>query len=243
MSKRSEQAELRRAAEAGDLGAANELGDMLEEDGDLAQAEYWFHRSATAGNIYGELSLGIVLSNLGKLVEGAKWLRMAASSNDPENSELAAVAAAALGRNLLNRDKLDEAEPWLTIGAEAGIDDAEEDLETIRIARKGGASQGRGDEVLQTFEVDSVMFYDGSGHRLGSSICTLTRTRLIIDDARGGISQILLRDINGISTPSRLVSPKLLRISVPGAGYDIYCLSKDQKNQLEAWLAKAIRGA
>lgn len=121
--------------------------------------------------------------------------------------------------------------------AEAG--DAEEDLAAIRSARGGGA----GDEVLQTFEVDSVMFYDGSGHRLGPSICTLTMTRLIIDDARGGISQILLRDITGMSTPGRLISPKLLRISVPAAAYDIYCASKDQKHQLEAWLAKAVRGA
>jgi hypothetical protein len=243
MSKRSEQAGLRRAAEAGDLGAANELGDMLEDDGKLAEAEYWFRRSANAGNIYGALSLGIVLSDAGKPVEGAKWLRMAASSDDPESSELAAVAAAALGRNLLYQDKPDEAEPWLTIGAEAGIGDAEEDLAAIRNARNGGAGQSLGDEVLQTFEVDGVMFYDGSGHRLGPSVCTLTRTRLIIDDARGGISQILLRDINGISTPGRLISPKLLRVSVPAAAYDIYCLSKDQKNQLEAWIAKAIRGA
>jgi hypothetical protein len=120
-------------------------------------------------------------------------------------------------------------------------------LDQVRKARRDG-SQGRanggpGGEVLQAFEVASVMFYDGSGHRLGPSICTLTRTRLIIDDARGGISQIRLRDINGISTPGRLISPKQLRISVPYAAYDIYCQSKEQKNLLEAWLSKAIREA
>jgi hypothetical protein len=239
MSKRSEMARLRGAAEAGDLHAANELGDMLEDDGDLAGAEPWFRRTATAGDIYGALSLGIVLCNAGKPVEGAKWLKTAASSEDPEHAKLAEVAAAALGRNLLNRDKLDEAEHWLTIGAEAGIDTAEEDLEKLRIARGGGSNS----DVLQAFEVDSIMFYDGSGHRLGPSICTLTRTRLIIDDARGGMSQIRLRDISGISTPGRIVSPKQLRISVPGAAYDVYCKSKDQKNQLEAWLYKAIRAA
>jgi hypothetical protein len=243
VSKRSEMARLRRAAEAGDLGAANELGDMLEEDGDLVSAEHWFRRTATAEDTYGALSLGIVLWDAGRPVEGAKWLKMAASSDDPENSKIAELAAAALGRNLLNRDKLDEAEPWLIIGAEAGIDAAEEDLERLRIARNGGASQGPGGDVLQTFDVDSVTFYDGSGHRLGPSTCTLTRTRLVIDDARGGITQIHLRDINGISTPGRLISPKLLRISLPGAGYDMYCQSKDQKNSLEAWLSKAIREA
>jgi hypothetical protein len=227
MSKRSELARLRRAAEAGDLTAANELGDMLEDDGDLAGAEHWFRITATAGDIYGALSLGIRLSDGGKPVEGAKWLKTAASAEDPENQKLSELAAAALGRNLLNRDKLDE----------AGIDMAEEDLEKLRIARGGGTRS----DVLQAFEVDSIMFYDGSGHRLGPSTCTVTRTRLLIDDARGGMSQILLRDITGISMPGRIISPKQLRISVPGAAYDIYCTSKDQKNQLEAWLYKAIR--
>jgi hypothetical protein len=88
-----------------------------------------------------------------------------------------------------------------------------------------------------------VVAYNGSGHRLGPSVCTLTKTRLIIDDARGGISQIQLRDINGVSTPGRMVSPKMLRITASGVAYDIYCVSKDQKYQLEAWLSKAIRGA
>ena len=40
-----------------------------------------------------------------------------------------------------------------------------------------------------------------------------------------------------------MVSPKMLRITAAGVAYDIYCLSKDQKYQLEAWLSKAIRGA
>lgn len=96
--------------------------------------------------------------------------------------------------------------------------------------------------MLQTFDVSFVTFYDGSGHRLGPSMCTLTRTRLIINDARGGISQILLRDIIGVSTPSRLAAPKLLRIKAPAVAYDIDCRSKDQKNLLEAWLSRAIRG-
>lgn len=238
MSKRSELARLRRAAEAGDVRAANELADMLEDDGDLASAEHWFRLTANAGDTYGALSLGLLLSDGGKPVEGAKWLKTAATAEDPENQKLSELAAAALGRNLLNRDKLDEAEHWLTIGAEAGVDMAEEDLEKLRIARGGGGSRS---DVLQVFEVDSIMFYDGSGHRLGPSTCTLTRTRLLIDDARGGMSQIPLRDISGISMPGRIISPKQLRISVPGAAYDIYCTSKDQKNQLEAWLYKAIR--
>lgn len=246
MSKRGEEARLRRAAEAGDMNAATELANMLEDKGDLSGAEHWLRLAANAGYIPGEVGLGLLLSDKGSPEEAAKWLKAAASSEDPEFARMAEIAAGILGRNLLQSNKLDEAEHWLTIGAAAGFEDAGKDLEELRRIRRGGAqggaSQSSGDEVLQTFEVSSVMFYDGSGHRLGPSVCTLTRTRFIIDDARGGISQILLRDINGVSTPGRLVSPKQLRIKAPGAAYDIYCQSKDQKNLLEAWLSKAIRG-
>jgi hypothetical protein len=101
---------------------------------------------------------------------------------------------------------------------------------------------GDDDGAPQTFEVSSVMYYDGGGHRLGPSLCTLTRTHFIIEDARGGISQILVRDINGVSTPGRTVSPKQIRITAPGVAYDIYCHSKDQKYQLEESFRRAIRG-
>lgn len=246
MSKRREEARLRRAAEAGDIDAATDLADMLEEDGDLSGAEYWNRRAANAGDMYGALSLGLILCDKGNMEEGAEWLQSAATSENPPSEGLAGVAAGAFGRALLRLNRLDEAEPWINKAVAAGMEEAEEDLEKLQRARSranaGGGNQSSGDEVLQTFKVSSVMFYDGSGHRLGPSLCTLTRTRFIIDDARGGISQILLRDINGVSTPGRLVSPKQLRITTPGLGYDIYCETKDQKNTLEAWLSRAIRG-
>lgn len=126
----------------------------------------------------------------------------------------------------------DSQKVYLHSELDAGIDDG--------VADSGDDSDHpSGSDVLQEFEVDSVMFYDGSGHRLGRSICTLTRTRLIIDDARGGISQIQLRNITGVRSMSR----KMLRVQAPGVAYDIYCVSKDQKNLLDAWLSEAIRGA
>lgn len=114
-----------------------------------------------------------------------------------------------------------------------------------RSSIQGGASQSRtsGEETLQEFTVKYVTFYDGSGHRLGPSECTLTSRRLIIHDARGGIHQVLLRDISGISTPSRMAAPKMLRISLPAQAYDIDCNSRDQKYAIESWLDQAIRGS
>lgn len=239
MSRRSEENRLRKAAEGGDTDAATELADMLEEGGDPASAERWHRFAATRGDLAGAAGLGRMLIKRGAPEEAEPWLRKATTSNDPVTAE---YGAAVLGRCLQELGRDDEAEHWLTVGADAGIDFAVKALEKLRNEQ---AEEGRGSpsDVLQTFEVDSVMFYDGSGHRLGPSVCTLTRTRLIIDDAQGGISQIQLRDINGVSTPGRVVSPKMLRITALGASYDIYCLSRDQKNQFTDWLSKAIRGA
>jgi hypothetical protein len=96
------------------------------------------------------------------------------------------------------------------------------------------------ERTLQKFAVKFVIFYDGSGHRLGPSECTLTSRRLITDDARGDIHQIQLRDISGIETPSRMVAPKMLRIKLPVQTYDIDCNNRDQKAAIENWLGQAI---
>jgi hypothetical protein len=105
MSRRSEEKELRKAAQRGDMNAAYDLGGMLEE-------------------------------------EAEPWLQKAAASNDPE-PQINRHNAGVLEACLLELGRLDEAEQYLVMAAD-------------------------------------------SGHRLGSSVCTLTRTRLIIDDARGG---------------------------------------------------------
>lgn len=241
MSRRREEGRLRQAAEAGDMDAATELADMLREDGDLSGAVRWNRRAAEADNIDGMFGLGMVLCQMGKFEEAEPWFRKAVA--DPRHEETPGYCEYALGRCLADLQQFDEAEQWLAIGAAANIEAAVDQLERLRKYRADnppvGARQGSGSDVLQTFEVDSVIFYDGSGHRLGRSVCTLTRSRLIIDDARGGISQILLRDITGVSSPLR----KQLRITAPGVAYDIYCLSKDQKNDFGAWLSEAIRGA
>jgi ribosomal protein L32 len=109
--------------------------------------------------------------------------------------------------------------------------------------KAGAQTVGGRREQSREFAVKFATFYDGSGHRLGPSTCTLTSTRLIISDARGGIHQIPLSSISGISTPSRMVAPKMLRISLPGQGYDIECNSRDDKMVIENWLEEALRGS
>jgi hypothetical protein len=192
MSSWSEEKRLRKAAKGGDVDAAFELADMLQSDGDTDGAEQWFRFAATQGHLNAAFGLGTMLCMRGAFEEAEPWLREVATSDDPQ----AARGEPSLGMCLYELGQFDEAEEWLVIGADAGDDMAAKYLDKLRKVRARRSS-----DVLQTFEVDGVMFFDGSGHRLGPSVCALTRTRLIIDDASGGINQILLRDINAVSTP------------------------------------------
>jgi tetratricopeptide (TPR) repeat protein len=241
MPDRREMARLRQAAEAGDMDAANDLAGVLMDEGDLSGAEQWNRRAAEGGNHDGIVDLGIVLLKQGRFEEAEQWLRKGAA--DPRSAETQGYCEALLGKCLFMLGRFDEAEQWLAIGAAANIDFAVADLEKIRKNRAEGTLEsirhGSPQQVMQTFDVDSVMFYDGVGHRLGSSVCTLTREKFIIDDARGGIHQIRLRDITGVSAPAR----KMVRITAPGVAYDLYCRSKDQRYDLEDWLSVGIRRA
>lgn len=236
------------AADAGNLDAAVLLGAILEEGEDIPGADHWYRLAATAGDMDAAINLGTMLCKRDEsFEEGVEWLKKAALSEDPEN---ASFAAHSLGVEFIiegDKRNLNEAERWFTIALTAGRKDAKKSLELIEAIRrqeaqdKAGLAGTGGDS--ETFEVTSVMFYDGIGHRLGPSLCTLTGTRLIIEDARGGMHQIPLRDVNSFGSPSRVISPSMLRINIPGAAYDIYCKSKDQKNQLGASISRAIRGA
>ena len=243
MSRRSEESELRKAAERGDMNAAHEFASMLEEDGDIAGAERWCRSAAAAGHMAAAADLGRLLWQRGAFEEAEQWLRKAAASNDPEYPVIAQYGAAMLGKCLMDTARPNEAEQWLVIGADAGLDFAVEALEKLRREQTNGPPGGANSNVLQTFEMRDVTFYDGSEHRLGPSTVSFTRRGVIIDDARGGISQILLRDIRGVSTPARLTASKLLRVTTPGVAYDFWCKSKDQRELLEDWLTEGVRYA
>jgi hypothetical protein len=97
------------------------------------------------------------------------------------------------------------------------------------------------DERLREFDVHSAVMADGTRHLLGPAECTLTRTRLILGDMRGGMHQIFLEDITSINSVSR----KTLRIFLPGRGrtYDMSFKTRDQTNAVAYWISQAIRGS
>lgn len=239
--RQAQEARLRQAAEAGDMDAAIELADMLMDEGDMSGAERWNRHAAEADNHDGIVGLGVVFIRQGRFEEAEPWLRRGVA--DPRREETPGYCEALLGHCLFMLGRFDESEQWLVTGAAANVDFAAADLEKLRKARAEGNLEsirhGSPKQVMQTFDVDSVMFYDGVGHRLGSSVCTLTRESFIIDDARGGIHQIRLRDITGVGAKTR----KMVRITAPGVAYDIYCRSKDQRVDIEVWLSEGIRRA
>jgi len=96
-----------------------------------------------------------------------------------------------------------------------------------------GAAKAAGVAVRQEFDVSGVGLYDGSGHHLGPSRISVTKDRVIIEDAGGGVHQVRLRDIASVTTPAPLIAGKVLRIKVPLTTYDINCNSKVQKYAVE----------
>jgi hypothetical protein len=132
MSRRSEETRLRKAAERGDMSAAKELAEMLEQDGDMVGAERWLHFAAAAGDMEAAGDLGLMLCKRGEFKEAEPLLRRVATSNDPEDPFTAQYGAAVLGKCLISLGRRDEAEQWLVIGADAGLDFAIEALEGLR---------------------------------------------------------------------------------------------------------------
>lgn len=67
----------RRVADAGDTNMMNRLGAMLEERGELTEAETWFRKGASAGNTAAMNNLGRMLKRRGELTEAETWFRRA----------------------------------------------------------------------------------------------------------------------------------------------------------------------
>ncbi|MGV9336620.1 tetratricopeptide repeat protein [Nocardia sp. NPDC003726] len=64
----------RRAVEAGNRDAMNNLGVLLAERGDLGEAELWYRRAAEAGNRDAMNNLGVLLKQHGHhLVVNESW--------------------------------------------------------------------------------------------------------------------------------------------------------------------------
>jgi TPR repeat protein len=109
----NEEAVLRRLAEKPDPVALTNMGFLLLERGELAEAEAWFRQGAERGDAVAAATLGVRLKLRGEPDAAEPWLRQGAEGDD-------AMAAATLGLLLWERGDASAAEPWLRQAAEAG---------------------------------------------------------------------------------------------------------------------------
>jgi hypothetical protein len=101
------------------------------------------------------------------------------------------------------------------------------------------------EKKIKEFAVERASFYPtlkSAATHLSQAKCTLTAQRLIISGGKGGIHQMSLGNISGLTTPYKL-NAKTLRISLPGQMYELSCNDRDHKKTIEQWLSDAISGS
>jgi len=91
------------------------------------------------------------------------------------------------------------------------------------------------EELIADFNLKYVMYYDGTGHRLGPSHCKLTNRRLVINDAIGDTHQILVKDIAAVGPPQSSLLSKSVNVELRGAPA-VYQLDCRDRNQMKAVL-------
>jgi hypothetical protein len=97
------------------------------------------------------------------------------------------------------------------------------------------------EELLSKFHISGATYYDGVGHHLTESECTLTNMRLTIEDSRGKTQQILLRDITGV-TPHMGFGSKSVDINVGNAyAIHLYCKGRERVREVAGILNEAMR--
>ncbi|MBF6497414.1 sel1 repeat family protein [Nocardia cyriacigeorgica] len=96
---------LQKPVDAGDTSAMLNLGLLLHEAGDVADAERWWRRAADSGDTGAMVNLGNLLHQRGDLADAERWWRCAADSGDTG-------AMLNLGNLLRERGELADAETW-----------------------------------------------------------------------------------------------------------------------------------
>jgi TPR repeat protein len=96
----------KKAAEAGDIPSMLNMGTVMYQRGDTAQAEFWFARAAATGNPLAMTHVANFLIDIGKKLEAEIVLRKSADLKFPP-------AMDALSELLKDRGDAAEAEDWL----------------------------------------------------------------------------------------------------------------------------------
>jgi TPR repeat protein len=169
----------RQAAADGYAGAISRLACLLEEQGQMADAETWWRKAAEADDVGAMVRLADCLRRRGELDQAEPWWRKAAKAGDTtamnnlsllllmrqelaEAEEVAATAALygnvvamnTLGVALLQQGRPDEAETWFRKAAGLGYTSAAQNLRAIVQAR-----HEHGEDALR--KVKGIQWYQG----------------------------------------------------------------------------------
>jgi hypothetical protein len=118
-----------KAADAGNEVSRFNLGVLLDQWGDIAEAEHWYRQAANAGNLNAMHNLGVLLKERGDTADAEHWYRQAATTGDPS-------AMNNLGVLLEDRGDTTEAEHWYRQAVDTGNPSAMHNLG--RLLKKRG---------------------------------------------------------------------------------------------------------
>jgi tetratricopeptide (TPR) repeat protein len=99
-------------------------------------------------------------------------------------------------------------------------------------------------EPRRFFLERGATYYDGKANYLFECECVLTNERLIIEDVRGRVQQIPLRDITRVYPHTQLVpllGTKSVDIGIRGpAAIHLHCKSNDEVRSIAMWIRRAM---
>jgi TPR repeat protein len=142
----------RKAAEAGHPSAMDNLGTLLQEQGDNGMAERWYRDAARAGHPGAMTNLGFLLAQRGEAAEAERWYRDAA-----EAGHFGAMSN--LGFLLAQRGDANQAGQWHRKAARAG--------QIIAGPRREVQDRGNIDQAEQQYRQAAEQGDGGSMSNLG----------------------------------------------------------------------------
>ncbi|MFI6959647.1 tetratricopeptide repeat protein, partial [Nocardia sp. NPDC050408] len=108
---------LYRRVGTGNIFAMHFLGFLLQQRGEIAEAETWYRKAVDAGNFNAIYFLGRLLEERGEIAEAETWYRRGIDAGESN-------AMYSLGRLLQQRGEIAEAETWYRRGIDAGESNA-----------------------------------------------------------------------------------------------------------------------
>lgn len=134
----TQEALLRVTAEAGDTQAMDKLGELLEDRGEIFEAEAWYRKAAELGNNSAMNDLGLMFEGRKEFTEAEHWFLLSANNGNVRGMNNLAIFYEDRGRPV-------EAESWYRKAGDLGFPAAVNNLGFLL------SNQGRSDEAKEQY--------------------------------------------------------------------------------------------